>query len=146
MPRNSSPPSDMLTDTWGRQNRKLADKICEACAKTYRPKRAASRFCSLQCKWSKNGGQNKKEQSWWINAKGYIEGRIWRDGKRIQLKQHRLIASQHLGRELLAHEDVHHINGNKSDNRHENLQVISHGEHSIITNKERFAKARQVQA
>lgn len=43
--------------------------------------------------------------------------------------QHRLIMQQHLGRELLLSEIVHHKNHNKSDNRLENLQVVSRSEH-----------------
>ena len=88
--------------------------------------------------WANNGGKNKKKESWWVNGKGYIEGRVWIDADtQVRVKKHRWIMENHLGRKLKADEDVHHINGDKQDNRVENLMVVSHSEHASITNYER---------
>lgn len=54
------------------------------------------------------------------------------NGKTVSV--HRLVMEQTLGRKLLENEVVHHINGNKKDNRPENLVVMSASEHSRLEN------------
>lgn len=44
-------------------------------------------------------------------------------GKSRWMFEHRYVMQQHLGRALEAHEQVHHKNGQRHDNRLENLEL-----------------------
>src|SRR3982750_294353 len=77
------------------------------------------------------GGRKKVERGYiWVLNRNHPNSL-----KGGYIQEHRLIMSQYLGRPLTKDEDVHHINGIKDDNRIENLQLISHGNHSTHHNK-----------
>jgi len=66
--------------------------------------------------------EHRKEQ---IQKNGYVTLSI--ENKKYY--KHRLVMEKFLGRKLKKNEQVHHINGDKTDNRIENLEIIMLGKH-----------------
>jgi hypothetical protein len=71
---------------------------------------------------------------WVIDDAGYLGKKV----KNQTVRQHREIAEKALGRKLKRHEVVHHINGNKQDNRNENLLICDRSYHRWLHERMSF--------
>ncbi len=104
--------------------------ICYICKKSFFVSNCfknTSTFCSLKCTGIFNS-QKPSKTSRTINSGGYVVLRI----NKICFLEHRYIMEQHLKRKLKPFpiELVHHINGIKTDNRIENLKILTNVAHS----------------
>lgn len=113
-------------------------KSCEICGDEIKSIRA-NIYCGTSCR---NKGIAKNRRSYKLDSSP-----TWKGGKKLDtrgyvlvkhnsstrsdgyIQEHRLVMEQHLNRKLLPDEQVHHINGDKQDNRLENLEVLSVSEH-----------------
>ena len=55
---------------------------------------------------------------------------VGENGKHSSMSYPRYLLEQKLGRKLLSTEDVHHIDGDKTNNSLDNLEVVNHKKHA----------------
>lgn len=118
---------------------------CEECGKSYFRRKSRvkeSRFCSRRCcalwvLYNKNKDKffnrdmSGKNNPAWKGGKRIVNGYVLVSvGNKKKVQEHRLIMEQHLKRKLSPKERIHHINGDRIDNRLENLKLCaSQSEH-----------------
>lgn len=123
----------------------VIELTCEKCQRSFTKLRReylreGSRFCSAACGRARSGADNHNYKGglafdsgrnrWLINC---------RDGS--HLRYYRGVMAAQLGRLLRPDEHVHHINGDSSDDRPENLQVLSASEHARLHEEQRRTAA-----
>lgn len=98
-------------------------------------------YCSKQCQANFQKTIPKEQHPSWKGNRGWVSKGyryIIINGKNIL--EHRHIMQQVLGRKLSRHEHVHHINKIKTDNRPENLLVVTDREHKQFHKLTSWAK------
>lgn len=97
-------------------------KYCSmSCASKGRPKH---HYVLVDGKRVKKEGQLKEGQKR-IRPQGYID--VYTRG--CFRPEHRIVFEKHLGRKLIKGEVIHHRDGNKQNNKIENLQLLSNVNH-----------------
>lgn len=82
--------------------------------------------------WKKGRWSDAKNPRWVpigttkVNRYGYRKIKL---AEHVWMDEHRHVMANHLGRELKQSEIVHHKNGDKLDNRIENLELLTISEH-----------------
>lgn len=121
-------------------------EFIKACGKEPRKSEISiqARKNSIKARTGKTGGNNKGGRI--LDKFGYIQ--VWKpDHPNCKtagyIHEHRFVMSEHLGRPLKKGENVHHVNGNRSDNRIENLELWTTVQPSgqRVADKIRWAKS-----
>lgn len=87
-----------------------------------------------------------KRHKTYVTKEGYIQvykpsNPMARDNGYVA--QHRLVASKMIKRPLSSDEIVHHIDGNKLNNKPSNLQVVTKSEHWRIHNQKQMINRKR---
>lgn len=137
--------SKACMDKW--QKRTRVEQTCPQCGKTWMLKVSqkyygvtyCSRACEARSRMKRPLDREHNGKPAVIDEQGYV--RIFqpdhpRATKGGWIFEHRWVIEQQLGRHLERDEHVHHLNHIRSDNRLENLQLLSALEHMSITGRE----------
>lgn len=116
--------------------------VCEQCGKINQMRRyegtgrtvyyRQQRFCDQTCKvaWQMAEAARRfteEPRKRHVKQNGYVWISIpanLNNGKKREIMEHRWVMSQHLGRDLLPEETVHHIDGNRQNNALSNLELF----------------------
>jgi hypothetical protein len=90
---------------------------------------------------------NPDDPSTWLihkDKRGYLVRFCRTGGVNRRIAEHRYVLEVELGRKLLANENVHHINGDRADNRLENLELWNTSQPAGQRAVDKLAWAREI--
>lgn len=127
------------------------DVICAGCGQEFHTRRDDAKFCSMECRFpgkrvkrakckqchkkfdfypsNKNVGKFCSKACFYTwqteNSLGHTDkdGYVTISVAGVSKKEHRHVMEQHLGRALESNETVHHVNGQRHDNKLGNLEL-----------------------
>lgn len=83
-----------------------------------------------------------------VASNGYVIVRVGKDHHLSDIRgyayEHRIVAESKLGRRLEDGEQIHHINGNRSDNRPENIEVCQDAAHHLVKHRKASSRLRLI--
>lgn len=115
--------------------KKGENRECPVCSTSFYVTQSAIRkgegtYCSRKCSNPFRGSKGEKNGNWkggkHTRSDGYIMVRVGTDKYELE---HRVVMANHIGRDLLPNEQVHHINHQRNDNRIENLELTTISDH-----------------
>jgi len=102
-------------------------RICLTCKRKYRVRKKKQKYCSPTCVNKGPGRMVNSSGYWMVLRRGHPMAR-----KSGYVLEHRLMMAESIGRMLTKEEVVDHINGDRTDNRIENLRILTASVHSKI--------------
>ena len=130
-------------DTFTMKGRKLSKEQCEAISKRNKGRSMSAETKAKMAESHRVHGIGHQK----VRTDGYISiyfpdhPKSTKDG---YIMEHILVIENHIGRHLHDDECVHHKNRNRSDNRIENLMLMTKSEHMSLHAKERWEKRKAV--
>lgn len=118
--------------------------VCAECGTAFSVSPSVKRkYCSVACYSRVSSRRTREQAAGWrsgtsMHGSGYKLILVGKDHpmstQNGYVLEHRLVMAEHIGRMLTADEHVHHINHDRTDNRIENLELLSRGAHSTLHN------------